>query len=64
MAPHGKKRLQISLRNWLKFGENLLHEMALTLAHGYFCEYSQQGNYKFNQEPQNIQTKHPHVLCF
>jgi len=48
MAPYGKKLLQISLRNWFKFGVKLLHVMALTLAHGYFCEYSQQGNYKFS----------------
>jgi hypothetical protein len=38
MAPYGKKLLQMSLRNWFKFGVKLLHEMALTLAHGYFCE--------------------------
>jgi hypothetical protein len=48
MARYGKKLLQISLQNWFKFGVKLLREMALTLAHGYFCEYSQQGNYKFN----------------
>jgi hypothetical protein len=34
MAPYGKRALQISLGNWFKFGEKLLHAIALTLGHG------------------------------
>jgi hypothetical protein len=34
VALQGKRILQISLDNWFKFGEKLLHAIALTLAHG------------------------------
>jgi len=34
VAPYGMRVLQISLGNWFKFGEKLLHAIALTLAHG------------------------------